>query len=55
MVIVARDGVAGEFNVVRSINEKASDGRITRFMRMFNKFIDDRGLFDPPLAGSKFT
>lgn len=55
MVIVARDGVAGEFNVVRSINEKASDGRITRFMRMFNKFIDDRGLFGPPLAGSKFT
>lgn len=47
--------VAGDFNVVRSPDEKASGGRITRFMRMLNKFIDDSGFFDPPLVGSKFT
>lgn len=34
--------VAGDFNVIfDSPKEKASDGRITSSMRVFNKFIDD--------------
>ena len=47
--------VAGDFDVVRSPDEKASHGRITRSMRCFNKFIGDSGLFDPPMDGGKFT
>ena len=51
----ARWCVVGDFNVVRSPEEKASRGRIARSMRCFNNFIDDSGLFDPPLIGGKFS
>ena len=47
--------VVGDFNVVRSPDEKALRGRIIRSMRCFNNFIYVSGLFDPPLVGGKFT
>lgn len=48
--------VAGDFNVIfDSPKEKASDGRITSSMRVFNKFIDDSRLFGPPFISKKYT
>ncbi|TYK22164.1 peptidyl-prolyl cis-trans isomerase CYP23 isoform X1 [Cucumis melo var. makuwa] len=47
--------VVGDFNVVHSPDEKALGGKITRSIRCFNNFIDDSGLFDPPLIEGKFT
>lgn len=47
--------MVGDFNIIRSPDEKALGGRVTRSMRMFNKFIDDSGLFDLSLVGGKFT
>lgn len=48
-----RGGVVGDFNVFCFLDEKASGGRITRSMRMFNKFIIHSGLCDPSLVGGK--
>lgn len=36
-----------DFNILRSLEEKASGGRIASSMRAFNMFIDDSRLFDP--------
>lgn len=47
--------MAGDFNVIRSPEEKTSRGRITSSMRSFNKFIDDSGLVDLLLVDGKFT
>lgn len=58
MVIVILDSVwLGTLTlfIFYSLEEKASDGRITSSMRVLNKFIDYSGLFGPPLIREKYT
>ncbi|KAK2421840.1 hypothetical protein QL285_032423 [Trifolium repens] len=49
--------VCGEFNAVRSINERrsTSTGKRTPDQTAFSRFIDDNFMVDLPLCGRKFT
>ncbi|GKV27391.1 hypothetical protein SLEP1_g36564 [Rubroshorea leprosula] len=47
--------LAGDFNVVRKVEERAGSREITREMREFDDFILNTGLIDLPLAGRKYT
>lgn len=47
--------LAGDFNVVRFVSEKSNGGRGTRSMSVFNDFISEANLCDPPLLNAKFT
>ncbi|MCH79282.1 cysteine-rich receptor-like protein kinase [Trifolium medium] len=59
--ILSLDGrrvcVCGDFNAVRSVEERRSTTAESRFEDMppFNRFIDDNNLIDLPLSGRKFT
>ncbi|XP_059646325.1 uncharacterized protein LOC132292248 [Cornus florida] len=47
--------VAGDFNVVRFLAERSSEGAWTRAMMHFSDFIDGHQLIDLPLEGASFT
>jgi hypothetical protein len=49
--------VCGDFNAVRSVDERRSLGSGHRFLDHipFNRFIEDNTLIDLPLSGRKFT
>ncbi|RVW54239.1 LINE-1 reverse transcriptase-like [Vitis vinifera] len=45
----------GDFNVIRSQNERNRQGRISAAMRKFAQVIDELGLIDLPLQGGDYT
>ncbi|XVF39103.1 hypothetical protein PTKIN_Ptkin01aG0008500 [Pterospermum kingtungense] len=47
--------IAGDFNVVRNIEEKVGLSYNRSVMEQFSDFIEDLGLIDLPLSGDKFT
>ncbi|RVW55650.1 LINE-1 retrotransposable element ORF2 protein [Vitis vinifera] len=47
--------VGGDFNVIRSQNERNRQGRISATMRKFAQVIDELGLIDLPLQGGDYT
>ena len=47
--------VGGDFNVIRSQNERNRQGRISAAMRKFAQVIDELGLIDLPLQGGDYT
>lgn len=44
-----------DFNVVRSIDEKANSPTFTRSMRMLDELINEMELIDPPLSNASYT
>lgn len=47
--------VSGDFNVVRSVEEKMGANSVVASMRVFFSFIDDLELVDLPLQGGGYT
>ena len=47
--------LGGDFNVLRSPNERNEEGRWLGDMRRFSRVIDDLVLKDLPLKGGRFT
>lgn len=47
--------VCGDFNVVRSINEKSPNEKLKSSMRCFDSLITELELCDPPLLNASFT
>ena len=47
--------IGGDFNVVRSIQEKFNSNRVTRSMKLFDELIEELNLKDPPLCNGQFT
>ena len=55
--ILCRDKwcIRGDFNVVRSLQEKFNSNRITRSMKLFDELVRELNLKDPPLCNGQFT
>jgi len=47
--------LGGDFNVVRSLYDRSSGGKLSLSMLEFSNFIDACGLIDPPLEGGCYT
>ncbi|GKV49208.1 hypothetical protein SLEP1_g55970 [Rubroshorea leprosula] len=47
--------VGGDFNAVRSVEERAGSNGVSKEMEEFDRFIHDAGLVDLPLTGRKYT
>ena len=47
--------LGGDFNVIRTVQEKFNSNRNTRSMRMFDKLIRELNLKDLPLCNGQFT
>ncbi|GKV27862.1 hypothetical protein SLEP1_g36982 [Rubroshorea leprosula] len=47
--------IAGDFNVIRNLQERKGGISVRRELREFNEFIEMCGLVDLPLIGRKFT
>ena len=47
--------LGGDFNVVRTVQEKFNSNRNTRSMRMFDALIRELNLTDPSLCNGQFT
>ncbi|GKV29753.1 hypothetical protein SLEP1_g38652 [Rubroshorea leprosula] len=47
--------LAGDFNAVRKIEERAGSREVTREMKEFDEFIQNTGLIDLPLVGRRYT
>ena len=47
--------LGGDFNVVRSPNERSFGGRLSLLTVEFSDFINGCGLIDPPLEGGWYT
>ena len=47
--------IGGDFNVVRSLQEKFNSNRTTGSMKLFDKLVRELNLKDPPLCNGKFT
>ena len=47
--------IGGDFNVVRSVQEKFNSNRTTRSMKLFDELVRELNLKDPPLRNGQFT
>ncbi|GKV23017.1 hypothetical protein SLEP1_g32806 [Rubroshorea leprosula] len=47
--------LGGDFNAVRSVDERAGSNGVSKEMEEFDSFIQDAGLVDLPLTGRKYT
>ncbi|GKU91159.1 hypothetical protein SLEP1_g5069 [Rubroshorea leprosula] len=57
-LINSRKGIwclGGDFNAVRSVEERAGSNGVSKEMEEFDSFIHDAGLVDLPLTGRKYT
>lgn len=54
--VICRDDwvLGGDFNTVRSLNEKSGTARMTTSMQMFDSVINELELHDPPLHNARF-
>ena len=47
--------IGGDFNVVRSLQEKFNSSRTNRSMKLFDELVRELNLKDPPLCNGQFT
>ena len=47
--------IGGDFNVVRSLQEKFNSNRVTRSMKLFDELVRELELKDPLLCNGQFT